>query len=106
MNLNERARDDIRVEVSNKLCSIRPPISPEHCQLKFHNVYDLQGAIIEDLWVIELLVATPQERDIFYTNSGELFVKTDGGKRKLLGPEVTEFIRRYFQSETETDSKY
>ena len=103
VTLSEQARDDIRAEVSNKLCSIRPPINVRHCQLKFHNVYDLQGAIVEDLWVIELLVPPPQERDVFYTNSGELFVKTDGGKRRLLGPEVTEFIRRYLQNDTETN---
>ena len=102
VTLSEQARDDIRAEVSNKLCSIRPPIDVRHCQLKFHNVYNLQGAIVEDLWIIELLVPPSQERDIFYTNSGELFVKTDGGKRKLLGPEVTGFIRGYLQNETET----
>lgn len=103
VKLDEQAKDDIRAKVSNKLCSIRPSINPEDWQLEFHNIYGLQGEIVEDLWVIELLVLPQQRRDVFYTGKGDLFVKTEGGRQKLLGPEVTEFIRRYFQSETETD---
>ena len=103
VKLEEQMRDNIRTKVSNKLGAIRPPISSEHWQLEFHRVYDLQAEPVEDLWVIELVVAPQQRRDVFYTGSGDLFVKTDGGKRKLLGPEVTEFIRRYLQNETETN---
>ncbi len=94
VNLDDQQRDEVRRKVSEKLGSIDPPISVENWHLEFHNVYNLQAETIEDLWVIELLVLPPQERDIFYTNSGELFVKTEGGKQKLLGPQVTEFIRR------------
>ena len=80
VKIDERARDDIRVKVSNKLGTIQPPISPEHWQLEFHNVYDLQGETVEDLWVIELVVPPPQERGVFYTGSGKLFVKDNGVK--------------------------
>ena len=108
VELDERQRDEIRAKVSNKLGAIRPPISPEHWQLEFHYVYnlkggDMQGEIVEDLWVIELVVPPPQERDVFYTGGGSLYVKTDGGKKKLIGQEVTKFIRNLLQSETETD---
>ena len=107
VELDERQRDEIRSKVSNKLGAIRPPISPEHWQLEFHNVYnlkdgDIQGEIVEDLWVIELVVP-PQERNVFYTGGGSLYVKTDGGKKKLIAEEVTEFIRRYVQNEAEKD---
>ena len=100
--LNDQQRDDLRVKVSEKLGAIQPSVVG-HWQLELHPVYDLQGASIEDLWVIELLVPPPQSRDIFYTGRGELHVKTEGGKKKLSGPEVTEFIRRHFQNDTETD---
>lgn len=103
VTLDERQRDDVRRKVSEKLGAIRPPISVKDWQLEFHNVYDLQGEILFDLWVVELLVSLPQRRDVFYTGRGELHVKTEGGKKKLLGPEVTEFIRRHFQNNTETD---
>ena len=70
--------------------------------LKLHPVYDLQGETIEDLWIIELLVPSPQRKEVFYTGKGELHVKTEGGKKKLLGPAVTDFIRRHLQDDTET----
>ncbi len=101
--LDERQRDNVRRKVSEKLWAIRPPISDEDWQLEFHQVYDLQGEIIENLWVIELLVPPHEEKEVFYTNSGELFVKTEGGKQKLLGPQITEFIRDRLQNDTETE---
>lgn len=103
VKLDEEQRDEVRRIVSEKLGAIRPPISVEGWQLEFHQVYDLQSEIVEDLWVVELLVSPPQRKDIYYTGSGELHVKTEGGKKKLLGIEVTEFIRRHFQNETETE---
>jgi tetratricopeptide (TPR) repeat protein len=101
--LDERQRDKIRVNVSNKMGAILPPISVENWQLEFHNVYNFQGEIVADLWVVELVVPPPRERDVFYTGGRELFVKTEGGKKKLQGPEITEFIRERLQNETETE---
>ena len=106
VELDEQQRDEIRARVSNKLGAIRPPINPEHWLLEFHNIYDLKGSDIQDesikdLWVVELVAPPPQERNVFYKGGGSLYVKTDGGKKKLIGPEVTEFIRNFFQSETE-----
>lgn len=103
VTLNDQQRDEVRRKVSEKLGSIDPPVSVEDWCLEFHNVYDLQGETVENLWIVELLVLPPQERNIFYTNSGELFIKTEGGKQKLLGPQVTEFIRGRLQDDTETD---
>ena len=99
---NEQQRDELRVRVSEKLGAIQPSIVG-HWQFELHPVYDLQGETIEDLWVVELLVPPPQRKEVFYTGKGELHIKTEGGKKKLLGPAVTEFIRRHFQNDTETD---
>ena len=93
----------MRRKVSEKLWGIRPPISDEDWDLEFHNVYDLQGNTAEDLWIVELVISPQQGKEVFYTNSGELFVKTPGGKQKLLGPQVTEFIRGRLQDDTETE---
>ena len=101
VSLGEQQRDELRVKVSEKLGAIQPSIVG-HWQLELHPVYDLQGETIEDLWVIELVVLPSQRREVFYTGKGELHVKTEGGKKKLLGPAVTEFIRRHFQNDTET----
>ena len=103
VTLDERQRDEIRRKVSEKLGSIDPPISVENWHLEFHNIYDLQGETVENSWIVELLVLPPQERDIFYTNSGELFVKTEGGKQKLSRSQMTEFIRRRLQNDIQTN---
>jgi tetratricopeptide (TPR) repeat protein len=100
--LDERQRNDIRTKVSQKLAAVQPSIVG-HWELEFHNVYDFQGEIVEDLGVVELVVPPPQRKDVFYTGSSELFVKTDGGKQKLQGLAITEFIRERLQNETETE---
>ena len=102
VTLDEGQRDEVRRKVSEKLGAIHPPISVEDWDLEFHSV-DLQEEIVEDLWVIELVVRPPQEKDVFYTSKWELHVKTEGGKQKLQGPQMTEFIRKHFQNDTETD---
>ena len=111
--LDDRQRDEVRCKVSEKLWGIRPPISDEDWSLEFHQVYELQGNPnqvyelqgnpIEDLWVVELVISPQEEKAVFYTNSGELFVKTPGGKQKLLGPQVTEFILDRLQNDTEIE---
>ena len=99
--LDERQRDDIRIKVSQKLAAVQPSIVG-HWELEFHNVYDFQEGIVADLWVVELVVPPPQRRDVFYTGSGELFVKTEGGRQKLQGPAATAFILKHLQNDTET----
>ena len=99
--LDERQRDDIRTKVSQKLAAVQPSIVG-HWELEFHNVYDFQEGIVADLWVVELVVPPPQRRDVFYTGSSEIFVKTEGGRQKLQGQAITAFIRERLQDETET----
>ena len=76
VSLDERQRDNVRRKVSEKLWGIRPPISDEDWDLEFHQVYELQGNTTVDLWVVELVISPQQEKQVFYTNSGELYVKT------------------------------
>ena len=102
VSLDERQRDNVRRKVSEKLWGIRPPISDEDWDLEFHQVYELQGNTTVDLWVVELVISPQQEKQVFYTNSGELYVKTPGGKQKLLGQQVTEFILNRMRDDTET----
>ena len=103
VTLNKQQKDKVRRVASGKLRSITPPISVEDWDLRFHKVYDLQGDIVEDLWVVELLLQLPRKREVFYTNSGKLLVKGEGVRDELLGPEATEFILRRLRDDTETE---
>ena len=100
---DERHRDEIRRKISEKLGAIEPSVRVDRWQLEFHSIRHVQGQTMEDLWVVELLVQPPSEKNVFYTSSGELFVKTVGGRQKLRGSQVTEFVRNRFESEVETD---
>ena len=101
VTLDDQARNKTRRQVSQKLCQIQPPISVEHWRLEFHVVHDLRGQAIPNLWVIELVVLPPQEKEVFYTGGGEVFVKTEGGKQKLQGPALTEFILNHRENDTD-----
>lgn len=48
VTLDEQQRNEVRVKGSEKLAAIQPLISIEDWHLKFHNVYDLQGEILEN----------------------------------------------------------
>ena len=103
VELNDRVRNDIREKVPNKLAAIEPAISPKHWHLKFHRVYDLHREIVEDLWVIELVVPPQPKRGPFYTGSQKLFVRDEGVTRELRGTALTEFILGHSQSAAETN---
>ena len=105
VKLDDRARNDLLEKVPNKLNNIQPPISPKHCKLEFHNVYDLQRETVEDLWVIELVVPPPQEKRVFFTGSRsrKLFVRDGAVTRELQGPAMAEFIFRHMQDDAEID---
>lgn len=99
VTLDDQARNKTRRQVSQKLCQIQPPISVKHWRLEFHVVHDLRGQVIPNLWVLELVVLPPQEKEVFYTGGWEVFVKTEGGKQKLQGPALTEFIQTHLEND-------
>jgi hypothetical protein len=86
-------RDEVRRVVTEQLLNIRPSIAPTDYRLEMHQVYD-GGEPIEDLVVVELVVPRVDSMDLFFTGGNETFVKTDGGRRKLNGPEIQEEIKK------------
>lgn len=95
VHLVARQRDELQQMVSNKLLSIQPPISPDVFQLIWHPIQadEVSSDPIPDLFVVEVRVSRLRVRElVYYTAGGELIVKTDGGKKTLKGPEMTNFI--------------
>ena len=95
VQLNYRQRDDVAKAVDNKLFKIQPQLGPSAWQLEFHQVYESRTPI-DDLFVIELIVPRSPSRTLLYaTDKGEVFVKTDSGKKRLSFTEVqAEIINR------------
>lgn len=93
--LNYRQRDDVAKAVDNKLFQVQPQLGPSAWCLEFHQVYESRTAV-NDLFVVELVVSMPSGSTLLYaTGKGEVFMKTDSGKKRLSFTEVqAELINR------------
>lgn len=91
-----RQRDEIRRAILDKLMQIQPAVAPSAYRVTFHPVYD-QNKPVRDLFVIEVSVARPLTNLLYFTGSGEVYVKTDAGKKKLSGSEIHDEIMRRLQ---------
>jgi hypothetical protein len=84
-------RDRLRKEVANKLNGIQPQIDPTRFHLEIHRV---EGANpLHNLVVVELIVPTGDSSMPYFTSGHEVFVRVDGVKKRLSGPQLTDWIR-------------
>jgi len=93
VQLNYEQRDRIRRQVWEKLFTIQPATALTKYRVELHPPYDGTEEIL-DLYVIELVVPAGDPRTMYTTARGVVFVKTDGGKRKLPLQEILEEDRR------------
>lgn len=88
--LSANQRDHLRRLVTEKLSSIAPAIPVSAFTLE---IIRLDGEASKDpaLCVVELKVAAPPLRvNLYFTQSGDAYIKTEGGRRKLNGPQIQE----------------
>lgn len=89
--LNPSERDEIRRVVGEKLTSIKPPVAPTAYKIEFHPVRD-ENSIVENLYVVEMAIPRPNSTDLYFTGKDEAWVRIDGGKKRLRGPEIQQEI--------------
>jgi len=89
--LNTSERDEIRRVVGEKLTSIKPSIAPTAYRIEFHPVSD-ENTIVENLFVVEMAIPRPTSTDLYFTGKDEAWVRIDGGKKRLSGPEIQQEI--------------
>ncbi|ENM5907571.1 putative DNA binding domain-containing protein [Vibrio mimicus] len=87
VSLNYSQRDDLRRNLVNKLHDIQPTIPPSCYRVEFKPVY-LKNKPVNDLYVLEVSVSPFESEFLFCTTKKEVFIKTDGGKRKLSPYEI------------------
>lgn len=94
--LTFQERDELRRTVTAKLNQIQPPISPTAYQINLYPIYEDEscGKMLEDRYILEVVAPRVYNDDLYSTGGGEVFVKTDSGKRKLNFQEVQDEIRR------------
>lgn len=75
-------RDDIRKSLSELFLSIKPEITPSSFSILFHPIHDKDKAI-DDLYLLEIVVPPIHSKYLYSTSKGEVYMKTDAGKKKL-----------------------
>lgn len=93
--LKFRQRDEISKAVTNKLHHIQPLLTPSSWRIDFHQVYE-SNKPVPDLFVVELIIPRPPQSNLLFgTGKGEVFIKTDSGKKRLSFTELqAEIIKR------------
>lgn len=83
VSLDYRQRDEVGKSINVKLSQIQPPTAPSSWRLEFHKVYKKRKPV-EDVFVVELIVPRSPNPNILYaTGKGDVFVKTDSGRKRL-----------------------
>nr|WP_315593677.1 RNA-binding domain-containing protein [uncultured Cupriavidus sp.] len=94
VELNPQECDELRRIVTERLHQIVPPIAPSAYRIYLHQVSNGR-AIVEDLYVVEVRIPATRRTLLFATGGQEVYVKTDGGKRRLSILELQqELVRR------------
>lgn len=72
---------------------MKPYVSTESIQITFEEVV-CNNEIIKDLFVVEISVESVASNILFSTSKNEIYIKTDGGKRKLNSFEIQQELQR------------
>ncbi|WP_366289929.1 AAA family ATPase [Paenibacillus sp. AN1007] len=81
-------RDKLRRDVVNKLSQISPPVPSQVYSILLVEVYDEDMKVLEDKYIVEVTVYPYSSEYFFSTGKDEVYIKTDGGKRKLKTHEI------------------
>ncbi|MBJ6362486.1 ATP-binding protein [Paenibacillus sp. MAHUQ-46] len=92
VKLNYKQRDELRKRISERLGQIQPSLPPSVYRINVEKVYDTKLSEIADLCIIEISVEPYQNIYLYSTSKGEVYIKTDGGKKKLSSLELQQEI--------------
>lgn len=76
--------DTIQRKISEVLSQAEPYVSPDLYNIKFNKIATASGAVQPDTYIVEVDVFPYPGDWLYATSKGEVFIKTPGGKRKLL----------------------
>lgn len=93
VGLSKKDRDIIDRKISERIGQMKPYVSTESIQITFEEVV-CNNEIIKDLFVVEISVESVASNILFSTSKNEIYIKTDGGKRKLNAFEIQQELQR------------
>lgn len=92
VKLNYNQRDTLRRILTEKLSKISPSIPPSSYEILLQPIYDTEMKKINDLFIIEVIVEATPSQYLYATQGNEVFIKTDGGKKRLTPMEIQQEI--------------
>jgi Tfp pilus assembly protein PilF len=102
--LNRNDRDEIGKNIPNKLRMTDPPISPYHYIVTFHDIFNVERKVIEELYVVQIHVIKTEEDKIYLyktsgdkTSGGNVYLKKGSTCMKLTSEEIGKEIKRRTQ---------
>lgn len=99
VKLGYKEKDELFQLIAQKLGKIQPEIRPDGYWVEAHPVFESHGSgtPILDVYVIQVFVFAPEHNlEPYYTESGDCFVKTLSGKKKLYGQAFTHWFIENF----------
>lgn len=104
--LSRDDKDKLGQAINNKLLdSIKPYLTTLSFQMHFHPVKTVLGAVLEDLYVLEIKVEEPADKSVvYYEGKFRIWTKLNGQVRKLTYEQITDFIVRKALSKHKVES--
>jgi Schlafen, AlbA_2 len=86
-------RDEIRRELQTKLSGVEPRLGASAWQIRFHEVREGGGSVLEDVWVLELVVGRGEPNEFYCAQDGTFYIKQEGTNPALKGQRLLAEMR-------------
>lgn len=83
VKLTSEDKDCIRRKISERVKQVRPYVSQDLVHISFKNILNSNNQIIDDLYIVEIMVESIRVDELFSTSKGDVYIKTESGKAKL-----------------------
>ena len=91
LQLSKDDQDVISRKIAERVGQMKPYVSSDCVEVIFQNIAD-ESKIIEELYVVEVVKSWTNDI-LFSTSKGEVYIKTEGGKKKLDAYGIQEELR-------------
>ena len=92
VKISKDDQDVISRKIAERVGQMKPYVSSDCVEVIFQNIAD-ESKIIEELYVVEVVVKSWRNDILFSTSKGEVYIKTEGGKKKLDAYGIQEELR-------------
>ncbi|PXV87826.1 ABC-type transport system involved in cytochrome c biogenesis ATPase subunit [Lachnotalea glycerini] len=93
VELSKVDKDTIIRKLAERIGQMRPYISQDLVQIIFEDIIE-NGYIIPGFYIVEIIIEPFQIWDLVSTSKDEVYIKTEGGKKRLNSYEIQQELKR------------